>query len=122
MIVQVGMKQKEKLRFSIPLDGGHRKLTKSVVGTLERRVGNFIEVINDKGEYDFRVDFRLGGGMYYGYLITELISDEESINSLIWILKSNFPEEIKQYILKLLKKHHLISEDTLESMEENEDD
>jgi hypothetical protein len=28
----------------------------------------------------------------------------------------------KQYILKLLKKHHLISEDTIESMEENEDD
>ena len=105
------MKTKEKLRFSIPIDGGHRKLKKNVIGCLERRVGNFIEVINDKGEYDYRVDFRLGGGMYYNYLITELISDEESINSLIWILKSNFPDEIKQYILRLLKKKKLIDDD-----------
>jgi hypothetical protein len=116
------MAKQSRPNFVVTLDCSHRKLKKNVINSLERRVGNFIEVINDKGMLDYRVDFRLGGGMYYGYLITELISDEEEgIGALKWILSKEFPEEIKQYILKLLKKHHLIS-DTLESMEENEDD
>jgi hypothetical protein len=105
------MSKQSRPNFVVTLDCSHRKLKKNVINSLERRVGNFIEVINDKGMLDYRVDFRLGGGMYYNYLITELISDEESINSLIWILKSNFPDEIKQYILKLLKKHKLIDKD-----------
>jgi hypothetical protein len=114
------MKTKEKLRFSIPIDGGHRKLKKNVIGCLERRVGNFIEVINDKGEYDYRVDFRLGGGMYYNYLITELISDEEEgIGALKWILSKEFPEEIKIYIIRLMKKKHLLDEELLEQLEED---
>jgi len=116
------MKTKSRPNFAIPLDGGHRRLVKSVTNALERRVGNFIEVINDKGEYDFRVDFRLGGGYFYGWNISEIIREEEGIESLKWILSKEFPQEVKKYILRLMKKKKLISEDALESMEENEDD
>jgi hypothetical protein len=115
------MAKQSRPNFVVTLDCSHRKLKKNVINSLERRVGNFIEVINDKGMLDYRVDFRLGGGYFYGWTLSEIIKEEEGIGALKWILSKEFPEEIKQYILKLLKKHHLIN-DTLESMEENEDD
>jgi hypothetical protein len=108
---------KEKPRFVVSTDSKFLgKLARNVVKGMERKVGLFTEVINDNGEYDFRVDFRLGGGMYSGYLLTELSVDEGGIESLKWILTREFPIEVKRHIACMLSKKHLIDEETLENL------
>lgn len=112
------MKQKSRPEFSVNLDGKfYGDLMKDVVGGVERKVGVFTEVINDAGEFTFRVDFKLGGGFFYGWLISDMIKEQEGINSLMWIMSKDFPDEVKGYILKLLAKNNLIDEDTIEALE-----
>ena len=109
---------KEKPRFVVSTDSKFLgKLARNVVKGMERKVGLFTEVINDNGEYDFRVDFRLGGGMYSGYLLTELSVDEGGIESLKWILTREFPQEVKKHIVRLMAKNHLIDEELQEELE-----
>ena len=113
---------KEKPRFVVSTDSKFLgKLARNVVKGMERKVGLFTEVINDNGEYDFRVDFRLGNGMYYGYLLTELIKEEEAIESLRWILTREFPQEVKKHIVRLMAKNHLIDEETYGALQEEQD-
>jgi hypothetical protein len=113
------MAKQSRPNFVVTLDCSHRKLKKNVINSLERRVGNFIEVINDKGMLDYRVDFRLGGGYFYGWTLSEIIKEEEGIGALKWILSKEFPEEIKIYIIRLMKKKHLLDEELLEQLEED---
>jgi len=109
--------------FSVNTSGKfYNKLAKNLVGSLERKVGPFIEVIDDDGSYTYRVDFRLGGGYYHGWLITEMIKDEAGIESLQWLLSRDFPVEVKKHILKLMVKHDLIDESTLEQLESMNDE
>jgi len=114
------MKTKEKPRFVVSTDSKFLgKLARNVVKGMERKVGLFTEVINDNGEYDFRVDFRLGNGFFYGWLISEIIKEEDGIESLRWILTREFPIEVKRHIIISMAKNHLIDEDAYEQLKDD---
>lgn len=112
------MKTKSRPEFCVDVNGGfYGKMMKDVVAGVERKVGVFTEVLNDDGEFTFRIDFKLGGGFFYGWLISDMIKEQDGINSLLWIMSKDFPDEVKGYILKLLAKNNLIDEDTIEALE-----
>jgi len=117
------MTTKSRPSFSVSTDGKFfGKLKRNLVNHIERKVGLFTEVIGEDGQFTFRVDFNLGNGFFYGWLISDMIKEQDGIDSLMWIMSKDFPQEIKKYILKLMVKHELVDEDTLEALEAAQED
>lgn len=106
---------KKRITFGISVNTEYyNKLLKKIINGMEQNVGLFVKVIDDNNEITYRVNFKLGGGIYYGWLLTEMIREPEAVESLVWVCERDFPIEVKKYIINLMAKNKLVEKDMVE--------
>ena len=102
------MKTKKKPKFTYKFN--YNDYLRRITQEAARRVGPFIETYQ-KGRHTFIVDFQLAGGYFYGWTLWDISgAGVEAVESLLWILKANFPDEVKNIIMDHLEKRKLIGQ------------
>lgn len=98
--------KRNKPEYDIDFD--YKAYIKDSINTVARRIGGFVETIQEGGIKTFTVDFRLAGGFFYGWTLWDMTgAGEEALNSLKWILEKDFPEEVKSCIMRHLEDRGL---------------
>lgn len=109
-------KEKQKKTKSFSVDFSHsfdsQDFMKYVTNTMGRRIGGFIESVQGNKK-TFIVDFRLGGGYFYGWTLWDMTgAGQEAVDSLKWILSKDFPDEVKKTIMKHLEERGLLGSES----------